>query len=42
MDAYNYLKVDVVFIVIIVMGITGIIIDELLKLLGRKLVYWTD
>ena len=42
MDAYNYLKVDVVFIVIIVMGITGIIIDELLKLLGRKLVYWTE
>lgn len=42
MDAYNYLKTDIVFVAIIVMGITGIIIDFLLKKIGNKLIHWAD
>lgn len=42
MDAYNYLKTDIVFVGIIIMGITGILIDNILKRLGNKIVYWSD
>ena len=42
MDAYNYLKTDIVFVGIIIMGITGIFIDFILKTLGNKIVFWSD
>ncbi len=39
-DASRYLKSDVMFVGIIIMGITGILIDMGLKFLEKKLVYW--
>lgn len=41
LDAYKYLKTDVVFAGIIVMGISGLLIDGMLRLLERKFVFWT-
>ena len=40
MDAYNYLKTDIVFVGIIIMGTTGIVIDSLLRRLGDKIIHW--
>lgn len=40
LDASKYLRSDVIFIGIIIMGITGIILDKLLLLLERKIVFW--
>jgi taurine transport system permease protein len=40
LDAGRYLQSDIVFVGIITMGITGIILDELLKWLERKIVFW--
>lgn len=39
-DASRYLKSDVMFVGIIIMGITGIFIDIALRFLEKKLVYW--
>ncbi|SDY73389.1 taurine transport system permease protein [Proteiniborus ethanoligenes] len=39
-DASRYLKSNVMFVGIIIMGITGILIDAGLKFLEKKLVYW--
>lgn len=39
-DASRYLKSEVMFVGIIIMGITGIFIDVGLRFLERKLVYW--
>lgn len=39
-DASRYLKSDVMFVGIIIMGITGILIDVLLKRLEKKVVFW--
>ncbi|MFA5524660.1 MAG: ABC transporter permease subunit [Tissierellales bacterium] len=39
-DASRYLKSDVMFVGIIIMGITGILIDVGLKVIEEKLVYW--
>ncbi|MGX7195670.1 ABC transporter permease [Enterococcus olivae] len=41
LDAKNWFRNDVIFVGIIVMGITGILIDFLLKVLERKLVPWS-
>lgn len=39
-DAYKYLKMDVVFVGIIIMGITGVLIDYLLTLVEKKVIFW--
>ncbi|MDD8049095.1 MAG: ABC transporter permease [Thomasclavelia sp.] len=40
LDAKNWFRNDVIFVGIIVMGITGILIDAILKLIERKVVPW--
>lgn len=40
MDAYKYLKTDVVFVGILIMGISGILIDSFLSFIGRKYIFW--
>lgn len=40
LDASTYLQSDVVFMGIIVMGITGVLLDSLTKLAQRKIVPW--
>jgi len=40
LDASNFLKSDVIFVGIIIMGITGVIIDAGLRFLERKLIFW--
>lgn len=40
LDASKYLKSDVMFVGIIIMGITGILIDVGLRFIEKKLVYW--
>lgn len=40
LDASKYLRSDVIFVGIIIMGITGILLDKILLLLERKIVFW--
>jgi len=40
LDASNYLKSDVIFVGIIIIGVSAIIIDRLLLLLENKVVFW--
>lgn len=40
LDASNFLKSDVIFVGIIIMGITGVLIDAGLRFLERKFVFW--
>ena len=40
LDASNFLKSDVIFVGIIIMGITGVIIDAGLRFLERKIIFW--
>jgi taurine transport system permease protein len=40
LDAKNWFRNDVIFVGIIVMGLTGILIDFIIRLLERKLVPW--
>lgn len=40
LDASKYLRSDVIFVGIIIMGITGILLDKLLLLLERRIVFW--
>ncbi|MFW6267322.1 MAG: ABC transporter permease [Halanaerobium sp.] len=40
LDASNFLKSDVIFVGIIIMGITGVIIDSGLRFLERKIIFW--
>jgi taurine transport system permease protein len=39
-DASNYLKSDVIFVGILIMGLTGIIIDFGLRYLEKRIVFW--
>lgn len=39
-DAHRYLKYDYVFFGVIIMGITGVLLDRLLLLLENKLIFW--
>jgi taurine transport system permease protein len=39
-DASKYLKSDVMFVGIIIMGLTGLLIDFILKRIESKLVFW--
>ena len=41
LDASNYLRSDIVFCIIIIMGLTGILIDLGLRLLEKRLVPWS-
>jgi taurine transport system permease protein len=40
LDASKYLQSDVIFLGIIVMGLTGIVLDAALNLAERKIVFW--
>lgn len=40
LDASKYLRSDVIFVGIIIMGITGIILDKMLLGLEKKIVFW--
>ncbi|MCD8045199.1 MAG: hypothetical protein LUE90_00830 [Clostridiales bacterium] len=40
LDASNYLRSDIVFMGVILMGITGIVLDQLIRLAERKIVHW--
>ena len=40
MDAYNYLKTDVVIAVIFVMGVTGVLLDFILDKSINKYIFW--
>lgn len=40
LDASKYLRSDVIFVGIIIMGITGILLDKILMLLERNIVFW--
>lgn len=40
LDASNFLKSDVIFVGIIIMGISGVIIDAGLRLLEKKIIFW--
>lgn len=40
LDASNYLRSDVVFMGVIIMGITGILLDRIIQLIEKKVVHW--
>lgn len=40
LDSSKYLRSDVVFVGIIIMGVTGILLDTILLLLEKKVVFW--
>ncbi|MDF2654933.1 MAG: taurine transporter permease [Bacillota bacterium] len=40
LDASKYLRSDVIFVGIIIMGITGILLDKILLCLETKIVFW--
>lgn len=40
-DAYKYFKTDVVVLGIIIMGVSGVLIDRFLRSLERHLVFWS-
>ena len=40
LDASNYLRSDIMFFGIILMGITGIVLDQILKLVEHYMVHW--
>lgn len=40
LDASNFLKSDVIFVGIIIMGITGVVIDAGLRYLEKKIIFW--
>jgi len=40
LDASNFLKSDVIFVGVLIMGLTGITIDYGLRYLEKKIVYW--
>lgn len=40
LDASNYLRSDTVFMGVIIMGITGILLDRVMRLLEKRLIHW--
>lgn len=40
LDASNYLRSDIVFMGVIIMGFTGIILDQIIRLIEGKIVHW--
>ena len=40
LDASNYLRSDVVFMGVIIMGITGILLDKIIQIIEKKTIHW--
>ncbi len=40
LDASNYLRSDIVFMGVILMGITGILLDKIIRVIENKVVHW--
>ncbi|MFW6287386.1 MAG: ABC transporter permease [bacterium] len=40
LDASNFLKSDVIFVGIIIMGFTGLIVDTVLRFIEKKIIFW--
>ena len=40
LDASNYLRSDVVFMGVIIMGITGILLDKIIQIIEKKAIHW--
>lgn len=40
LDASNYLRSDIVFMGVIIMGITGILLDKVIRIVEGKLIHW--
>ena len=40
LDASNYLRSDIVFMGVIIMGITGILLDRIIRLIEKKVIHW--
>ncbi|MNC66289.1 putative aliphatic sulfonates transport permease protein SsuC [compost metagenome] len=40
LDASKFLRSDIIFVGIIIMGLTGVLIDMLLRAVERKVVPW--
>lgn len=40
LDASNYLRSDTVFMGVIIMGITGILLDKIIRLIEKKVIHW--
>lgn len=40
LDASNYLRSDIVFMGVIIMGITGILLDKIIRIIESKIVHW--
>lgn len=40
LDASNYLRSDVVFMGVIIMGITGILLDKIIQLIEKQVIHW--
>ncbi|MGN0418477.1 MULTISPECIES: ABC transporter permease [Anaerostipes] len=40
LDASNYLRSDIMFFGIILMGITGILLDQIIRLLEKRIIHW--
>ncbi|MGI6508547.1 MAG: ABC transporter permease [Saccharofermentanales bacterium] len=40
LDAYKYLKTDVVFVGIVVMGLTGMALDAILRGIEKRFIFW--
>jgi taurine transport system permease protein len=40
LDASNYLRSDIIFFGVILMGITGILLDQIVRFVERKVVHW--
>lgn len=40
LDASNYLRSDTVFMGVIIMGITGILLDKIIRVIEEKIIHW--
>lgn len=40
LDASKYLRSDIVFMGVIIMGITGILLDKIIQLIEKQLIHW--
>jgi taurine transport system permease protein len=41
-DASRYLRSDIIFVGIIIMGLIGVFLDWILKFLDNKLLFWKN
>lgn len=40
LDASNYLRSDIVFMGVIIMGITGVLLDRIIRIIEKKVIHW--